>query len=44
MPQHKAAPRAGRRRGATLRDVAAAAGVSVWTVSTTYSNPAKVAE
>jgi DNA-binding LacI/PurR family transcriptional regulator len=29
---------------ATLRDVAAAAGVSVWTVSTTYSNPAKVAE
>ncbi|HET6691105.1 MAG TPA: LacI family DNA-binding transcriptional regulator, partial [Miltoncostaeaceae bacterium] len=29
---------------ATLRDVAAAAGVSVWTVSTTYSNPVKVAE
>src|SRR5262245_11244097 len=33
-----------RQQGATLRDVAAAAGVSVWTVSNTYSNPAKVAE
>jgi DNA-binding LacI/PurR family transcriptional regulator len=33
-----------RAAGATLRDVAAAAGVSVWTVSTTYSNPGKVAE
>jgi DNA-binding LacI/PurR family transcriptional regulator len=43
MAERKPAPR-GRRRGATLRDVAAAAGVSVWTVSTTYSNPAKVAE
>ena len=32
------------RRSPTLRDVAAAAGVSVWTVSTAYSNPAKVAE
>src|SRR5262249_4800434 len=30
--------------GPTLRDVAAAAGVSVWTASTTYSNPGKVAE
>jgi DNA-binding LacI/PurR family transcriptional regulator len=33
-----------RNAGPTLRDVAAAAGVSVWTVSTAYSNPAKVAE
>lgn len=31
-------------RGPTLRDVAAAAGVSIWTASNTYSNPAKVAE
>ncbi|MGD9572415.1 MAG: LacI family DNA-binding transcriptional regulator [Thermoleophilia bacterium] len=31
-------------RKATLRDVAAAAGVSIWTASNTYSNPAKVAE
>ncbi len=31
-------------REATLRDVAAAAGVSVWTASTAYSTPAKVAE
>jgi DNA-binding LacI/PurR family transcriptional regulator len=33
-----------RNSGPTLRDVAAAAGVSVWTVSTAYSNPSKVAE
>lgn len=32
------------RRGPTLRDVATAAGVSVWTVSTTYNSPEKVAE
>lgn len=32
------------RHEPTLRDVATAAGVSVWTVSTTYSNPQKVAE
>ncbi len=32
------------RRGPTLRDVAAAAGVSVWTASNAYSNPDKVAE
>lgn len=30
--------------GATLRDVAAAAGVSVWTVSNAFSNAAKVSE
>jgi DNA-binding LacI/PurR family transcriptional regulator len=34
----------GRVAGPTLRDVATAAGVSVWTVSTAYSNPGKVAE
>ena len=33
-----------RSREATLRDVAAAARVSVWTASTAYSNPGKVAE
>jgi DNA-binding LacI/PurR family transcriptional regulator len=33
-----------QRRRPTLRDVAAAAGVSIWTASTTYSTPAKVAE
>lgn len=32
------------RRGPTLRDVAAAAGVSVWTASNTYSRPDRVAE
>ncbi|MBY0397988.1 MAG: LacI family DNA-binding transcriptional regulator, partial [Thermoleophilia bacterium] len=32
------------RREVTLRDVAAAAGVSVWTASNTYSNPGRVAE
>src|SRR5574337_424915 len=31
-------------RKPTLRDVATAAGVSVWTVSNTYSNAAKVSE
>ena len=34
---------ADRPRGATLRDVAAAAGVSVWTASKTYANPERVA-
>ncbi len=43
MPERKPVSRR-QPRGATLRDVAVAAGVSVWTVSTTYSNPAKVAE
>jgi DNA-binding LacI/PurR family transcriptional regulator len=33
-----------RSKGATLRDVAQAAGVSIWTASTTFSNPARVAE
>jgi DNA-binding LacI/PurR family transcriptional regulator len=33
-----------RTAGPTLRDVAAAAGVSVWTVSNAYSNPERVAE
>src|SRR5688572_19653952 len=33
-----------RIAGPTLRDVAAAAGVSVWTVSNAYSNPERVAE
>ncbi|HTI34176.1 MAG TPA: LacI family DNA-binding transcriptional regulator [Miltoncostaea sp.] len=32
------------KAGPTLRDVAAAAGVSVWTVSNAYSNAAKVSE
>ncbi len=32
------------RHEPTLRDVATAAGVSVWTVSTTYNKPHKVAE
>lgn len=36
-------PRA-RSGEATLRDVAAAAGVSIWTASTTFSKPARVAE
>lgn len=31
-------------KGATLRDVAEAAGVSVWTASNTFSNPERVAE
>ncbi len=31
------------RRGPTLRDVARSAGVSVWTASNTFSNPARVA-
>src|SRR5690348_1882991 len=43
MPERKPVQRRSPTT-ATLRDVAAAAGVSVWTVSTTYSNPAKVAE
>lgn len=33
-----------RARKATLRDVADAAGVSVWTASNTFSNPGRVAE
>jgi DNA-binding LacI/PurR family transcriptional regulator len=33
-----------RSTGPTLRDVAAAAGVSVWTVSNAYSNAARVSE
>ena len=33
-----------RERRATLRDVAEAAGVSVWTASNTFSNPDRVAE
>ncbi len=41
MPARKAVS---PRQGPTLRDVAAAAGVSVWTVSTAYSNPGRVAE
>jgi DNA-binding LacI/PurR family transcriptional regulator len=41
VEKRKASP---RPRAATLRDVAAAAGVSVWTASNTYSNPARVAE
>lgn len=41
MPERK--PRQ-RSAGPTLRDVAAAAGVSVWTVSNAYSNAAKVSE
>ena len=41
MPERK--PRE-RSNGPTLRDVAAAAGVSVWTVSNAYSNAAKVSE
>jgi DNA-binding LacI/PurR family transcriptional regulator len=41
MPARK--PRPGKA-GPTLRDVAAAAGVSVWTVSNAYSNAAKVSE
>lgn len=32
------------KKGATLRDVAEAAGVSVWTASNTFSNPDRVAE
>src|SRR4029077_3669864 len=36
----KTRPRSGE---ATLRDVARAAGVSIWTASTTFSNPARVA-
>ncbi|WP_217913602.1 LacI family DNA-binding transcriptional regulator [Miltoncostaea marina] len=42
-PGPRRAPARGGARRATLRDVAQAAGVSVWTVSTTYSNPARVA-
>jgi DNA-binding LacI/PurR family transcriptional regulator len=34
----------GKQRRATLRDVAEAAGVSVWTASNTFSNPERVAE
>ena len=34
----------GRPRRTTLRDVARAAGVSIWTVSNTFSNPERVAE
>lgn len=41
MEERKASPKG---RAATLRDVAAAAGVSVWTASNTYSNPDRVAE
>jgi DNA-binding LacI/PurR family transcriptional regulator len=33
-----------RPRRTTLRDVARAAGVSIWTASNTFSNPARVAE
>lgn len=33
-----------RARESTLRDVAAAAGVSIWTASNTYGNPARVSE
>lgn len=36
-------PSRGARRRPTLRDVAQVAGVSVWTVSNTYSNPGRVA-
>lgn len=37
-------PAPARARRATLRDVADAAGVSVWTASNTFSNPDRVAE
>ena len=40
--EHRRSPR--RAREATLRDVAAAAGVSIWTASNTYGNPARVSE
>ena len=42
MPRRNTGPSQIRR--ATLRDVAQAAGVSVWTVSNTFSNPDRVAE
>ncbi len=35
---------AGKGRAPTLRDVAAVAGVSIWTASTTFSKPERVAE
>ena len=41
MEERKARARSG---GATLRDVAKAAGVSIWTASTAFSNPVRVAE
>ena len=40
--EHRRAPRPARE--VTLRDVAAAAGVSIWTASNTYGNPARVSE
>lgn len=43
MPERKDTPRSAAA-APTLRDVAAAAGVSVWTVSNAYSNAARVSD